>query len=289
MDPLNPSSPPVPARSWSLAGLFGGLVWWLALAMLVLYGLVQVGVRTEWFRRRVERELSRVTGMEMRVGRIRATEALNLKIRDVISVSEGPGIELRLVRVRWRIFRPRGDPMLESIRVDGWEATFAPDANGQLQPAVFGATLGSALDWAGIGFPPAQTSAVPDTIGVPPETPSIPKPEISSFPRLEMRWGTVLVQDAQGNAQATASGLELLLASMVPPEGGRVSHLEIRAEEVRVVNGPRIAGLHVELVDTGSRQFLATLEAADWGAAPPPRNREAEYRELLDAMDRDLP
>jgi hypothetical protein len=42
-------------------------------------------------------------------------------------------------------------------------------------------------------------------------------------------------------------------------------------------------------VDTGSRQFLSTLQADDWGAAPAPRSREDEYREMLDAMDPDQP
>ncbi len=276
----------LPRRSWTLGGLLGGIAWRLTLAVLILYGLTHLAVRTEWFRRQVEHELSRLTGMDMRVGRIRATEALNLKIRDVISLSEGAGIELHLVRVRWRFFRPRGAPMLESVRVDGWEATFAPDAQGRLQPEPVGATLGQALGWAGIGFPPAEESLpAPDTDGAPQQTQAGPEAELLGLPRLEMRWGTVRVLDAQGNEQASVAGLDLLMASMTPPEGGRVSHLEIRAQDVRVVNGPRIAGLHMELVDTGEQQFLAALQADDWGTVSPPRSREAEYRELLDAMD----
>jgi hypothetical protein len=51
----------------------------------------------------------------------------------------------------------------------------------------------------------------------------------------------------------------------LPDERGRISHVECRAAEVQVVNGPRIRGLHVRLVDTGDRQFLTALEAADWG------------------------
>ena len=54
------------------------LLWRLALAALLVYGVLQLFVRTNYFRLRVEAELSRMTGMEMRVGRIRATESLNL-------------------------------------------------------------------------------------------------------------------------------------------------------------------------------------------------------------------
>ena len=52
-------------------------LWKLGLAVLLIYGALQVLVRTDFFRARVEAELSRLTGMEMRVGRIRATESLN--------------------------------------------------------------------------------------------------------------------------------------------------------------------------------------------------------------------
>ena len=56
---------------------------WVELAKAVL---LDSGIRGE-------AELSRMAGMEMRVGRIRATESLNLKLRDVISVSKDAGIE----------------------------------------------------------------------------------------------------------------------------------------------------------------------------------------------------
>ena len=69
----------------------------LALVVLLVYGALQVLVRTDFFRSRVEAELSRLAGMEMRVGRIRATESLNLRIRDVIGVSKVAGIEARTV------------------------------------------------------------------------------------------------------------------------------------------------------------------------------------------------
>ena len=94
-----------------------------------------------------------------------------------------------------------------------------------------------------------------------------------------MRW-----QDAAGNLQASVSGMELAWRAMELPDGGQVSHVDCRAAEVKVVNGPRITGLHVELIDAGDRQFLVNLDAADWGAAQKPRSAEAEFREMLDNM-----
>ena len=270
-------------REWTVAGLLGGLVWRLALVCGVLYATVQVAVRTDWFRGLVEKELSSLTGMEMRVGRIRATEGLNLKIRDVISVSDDAGIELRVVRVRWRLFRPRGAPLLESIRVDGWAATFAPDAAGQMQPAIVGRTLEQALGWTGIAAPrsggklePAKTTAE-----------EIPQPplRLDPPPSLVLRWGSVRVQDARGKVLATASGLDIRRTSMLLSGGAPVSHVEVRAAEVRMEGGPSVVGLRVEWIDAGERQFLAALDATDWGTALPPGATDDEYRKMIDALD----
>ena len=79
--------------------------------------------------------------------------------------------------------------------------------------------------------------------------------------------------------------MDLSLVAMELPNGGRISHVDCHAAEVRVANGPRITGLHVELIDTGSRQFLVDLDAADCGSAHKPRAAGAESLELLRAME----
>jgi len=276
-------------KSWT--GWLGGAVWRLAVLLLVLYGAAQVGSRTEWFRRRVERRISDLTGLDVRVGRIRATEALNLKIRDVVSLTDRGGIELRLVRVRWRFFRPRGAPLIESVRVDGWSATFAPDARGEWRPAVLGRPLEQALGLAGIRLPEPEALAEAGTppAGGEPAGQAGGDRSAEELPRVEMRWGTVRIEDAAGGRLATVSDLDLLLTSMRTPADGRVSHLDVRAGELKVAGGPRVAGLHVAMVEAEDRRFLAALEADDWGAAAPPPDPSAEYRALLDAMDEPVP
>lgn len=260
------------------------VLWKTALVVLLVYGALQILVRTNFFRARVEAELSRLVGMEMRVGRIRATESLNLRFRDVISVSEVAGIEARLTRLRWRIFRPRGEPMLESIRMDGLALTIAPDENGVLQPPFLGALSKKAFEWTGLPAPEPVAAAKTPGGAAPKEVAPAREPAHWSSGPLVFRGVSVRWQDAQGNLLATVSGMDLTWVSMALPNGGRVGHVDCRAAEVKVVKGPRITGLHVELIDAGDRQFLVALEAADWGSAPKPRPVEAEYRELLDAM-----
>lgn len=273
----------------TLRRFLAGLAWKLMLLFVLLYGVLHVGARTEWFQRRVEAELSRMLGMEMRVGRITTTETLNLKIRDVISVSEDAGLELRLVRVRWRVFRPRGAPMIESVRVDGWAVTFAPDAHGRLQPAVLSLVPAQAFGWAGLQLPRPEVST-------PPASGSPTKPPDESFsrlaataaggiPQLEMRWGTLRLQDDQGRPLVGMTGLDILLSSMVVPEGDRITHYDVRAGTIQISDGPRIIGLHVEWIDTGDRQFLSSLDATDWGAVARPRATADDYRRLLDSIE----
>lgn len=267
-------------RPLSVGRAVWALAWKLALAVLLCYGLLHVWVRTDFFRSRVERELSRLTGMEIRVGRIRATESLNLRIRDAISVSEDAGIEARLIRIRWRLFRPRGAPMLESIRVDGLSLTFAPDAEGNLQPSFVRDFSERTLAWTGV----APGGAAPAAAAGGEQARAAPAAGVS-VPRISLRKASVRWQDAQGRLRASMSGLELDWTAMELPGGGRIGHLDGRAAEVKVADGPKIAGLHLELVDTGGRQYLVALDAADWGSAQKPRSKEAEYRNLLDAME----
>ncbi len=281
-----PESPDVPAGVRPASGFrrTGSFLWKVALGAVLAYGGLHVWVRTNSFRTLVEKELSKRTGMEMRVGRIRATESLNLRFRDVISVSEVAGIEARLTRLRWRIFRPRGEPMLESIRMDGLALTIAPDENGVLQPPFLGALSKKVFEWTGVPVPEPVAAAKTPGGGAPKAVAPAREPAHWSSGPLVFRGVSVRWQDAQGNLLATVSGMDLTWVSMALPNGGRVGHVDCRAAEVKVVKGPRITGLHVELIDAGDRQFLVALEAADWGSAPKPRPVEAEYRELLDAM-----
>lgn len=260
------------------------LLWRLALAALLVYGVLQLFVRTNYFRLRVEAELSRMTGMEMRVGRIRATESLNLKLRDVISVSKDAGLEARTVRIRWRWFRPEGVSMLESLRIDGLSLTFAPDEKGVIQPAFLGRMSRMILDSSGAGLEDIQREAALPAKTDKPDVDSANASPWMSGP-VEIRWASARWQDAAGNMLASASNLELAWMSMALPNGGQVSHVDCRAGEVKLANGARITGLHVELIDAGDRQFLVNLDASDWGTTPPPRSPETEFREMMDAMD----
>ena len=74
-------------RTVSVGRALWSFAWKWLLAIALVYGALQVLVRMNVFRSQVERELSRLAGMEMRIGRIRATESLNLRIRDAIGVS----------------------------------------------------------------------------------------------------------------------------------------------------------------------------------------------------------
>ena len=190
------------AQPFSAGRAIWAFSWKLVLVLALAYGLMQVVVRTDFFRSQVEAELSHLAGMEMRVGRIRATESLNLRIRDAIGVSEVAGIESRLARIRWRLFRPRGEPMLESVRVDGLALTIAPAADGSIQPAILGKLSLKVFEWTGVPLPKdvagadeTETDGDAEKNARKPMEDWIRGPLI--FRNVSVRW-----QDAQGNVQA---------------------------------------------------------------------------------------
>jgi len=230
-------------------------------------------------------------GLEMRVGRIRATESLNLKIRDIISVSDVAGIEVRVARLRWRWFRPEGVSMLESLRVQGLSITIAPDENGVLQPAFLGSLSQQVFDWTGVSLP-ASSSSMPEDIA--PSTEEEPAEEgadvLSAFASLgvgplSFRDVSIRWQDAEGRLVASISGLDAVRMSMNLANGEQVAHVDCSVKEIKVANGPRISGLHLEWLEADGRWFLIDLNAEDWGGSPRPKSEAEECRELLDAMD----
>lgn len=281
METNKPSAgaPPRPLFGWSLLWSW---LWKLALLVVLGYGALQLVVRTDFFRTRVEEELTRLTGMEMHVGHVRATLSLNLKLRDVISVSKDAGIGARTVRIRWRWFRPRDVSVLESLRVEGLAVTFAPDAEGQVQPAALGRVSRMLLEPAGAS---SAIGAAGEAAAREESRAAKAASPVRVVGPVEVRWASVRWQDAEGNLLASASGMELAWMSMLAANGRRVAHVDCRAAEVRVENGPRITGLHVELIDAGDRSFLVALDATDWGGATPSPAAQTNYRDLLDALD----
>ena len=284
-------NPPAAARPRSLARPLVRFVVWLTLTMALIYGALQLLVRTDFFRSLVEKELSDLAGMEIRVGRIRATESLNLRLRDTIGVSDVAGIEARLARIRWRLFRPRGEPMLESLRVDGLSLTIAPDESGRLQPQFLSELSRTIFQWTGLPPPAAlaELAAPAATTATPVRATGLASPEQWLRGPLALRGVTVRWQDAKGKVLATASGLDLIWTALVTPNGRRVSHLECNAGDLQLTRGPRIRDLHVELVGVNGKRFLVELTAADWGGATPPPPPGAEARALLDSLDSPAP
>lgn len=255
-------------------------LWWGIFLLVLLYGVLQVAVRTDWFRARVEKELSALLGLEMQVGRIRATESLNLKIRDVISVSADAGIEARLIRFKWKLWRAKGSPWVTYIGVDGWGVTFAPDEAGVLQPAVLTSAKQLLLEKSGLSAK-ASFSVPPDSGG---RRRLLVRAARRGIPTIELSRGHVRIQNAQGGVEAAAEQVNIRLITLHLPENEPFSYWDVQADTVQLARGARIIGLHIELLDTGTMQFLNTLEATDWGGITRNKTTTSEYKHLLDSL-----
>lgn len=113
-------------------------IWIAVAAAAILYGGAQAGIRSPWFRVAVERRLSEAAGMEVRVGRIRPTESLNLRIGDISALEDRAGMEVKVLRVKWSFLASRTGSHIRKLVAEDAVLTIAPDAEGNLLPAFAG-------------------------------------------------------------------------------------------------------------------------------------------------------
>lgn len=272
----------------------------------VLYLAAQLVARTEWMRRRLEGELSKLSGMPVRIdGRVRATEALNLRARDVISYEGESGLSVGILRIRWRMFPPQGESHVESVWAENVRLTLTVGEDGTLSPAFLGACGRQAASYLGLptfshetkeeaGGGGATIAGLADLGAAEPAPRKTRK--LSVIPLLRVQNATARWLDAKGELLASASGIDLTWRTLALPEIGMnpvlgpddawsVSHLRGYAASVTVPPTVHITGLRLELLHAGGRQFLSHLSADDWGKHPPPRNPSARTPDIEMLLD----
>lgn len=261
-------------------------LWMALLAVVVLYGLAQLWVRSPWFRVTVERSLSRVAGMEVRTGRIRATESLNLKIRDVIGMAENAGLEAKILRIRWKLLPGREGTHIESIRAEDVVLTMAPDEDGVMQPAFIGQGLWGWLARLEGGLLERGISAegvVPPGDGGEETDEAFGWNMRGEIPYIRITRGLFSLRDASGRERAAAQdvGLERTV------ENG-LEQWDFRAAVVSV-EGVQLTGVHWAAEVSNGVWRVTAMEADGWsGWVSHPENTEAaaaQYRDLFDWVD----
>ena len=263
----------------------------LAALALLAYAALQLFARSDLFRSRLEASLSALSGMPVRIdGRIRATEALNLKLRDVISTDGDAGLAVGTLRVRWRLFPPRGTSRIESIWLESVHLTLSVRPDGTVSPPFLAACARQAADFAAL----PSLSALPSPAPAPaaPSTPSAPAAEtspsdrnpVARIPLVRIQNADVHWRDADGVELASADGIDLTWTTSPIPELGmmprlrpgdptQLSYFRGYAARIRLGSTLQIAGLRMEIADADGRPYLVLLEAADWGAHTPPPSR----------------
>ena len=269
------------ARTRSAAGR---ILWGVLLAAVLLYGGVQAGIRSPWFRVAVERRLSKWAGMEVRIGDIRATESLNLRIGRISALDEHAGMEVRVLRVKWSFFAPRGLSRIHKLSAEDVTLTMAPDDEGRLLPAFVGDRA-----WALLG---RLTQGMVPAVPVPGDLPGAgpgPAPRIGGIPHVRIVRGVFSLRDASGRERASARDLELDRRVGRDADGRPVEHLDVQAA-VLTVEGMQLTGVDWAAERTeGSDWTVLRFSSDDWsGWAPADASTleatAGEYRELFDSF-----
>lgn len=267
----------------------GRIVWGLLLAAALLYGGAQAGIRSPWFRVAVERRLSKLAGMEVRIGDIRATESLNLRIGRISALDERAGMEVRVLRVKWSFAAPRGLSRIHKLSAEDVTLTMAPDDEGRLLPAFAGDRAWALLGRLTQGMVPAVPVAESDVWPAgPPAGGGAPHP-IGGIPHVRIVRGVFSLRDASGRERASARDLELDHRVERDAEGRLLERLDVQAA-VLTVEGMQLTGVDwaAERAE-GADWTVLRFSSDDWSGWAPAdasalESAAGEYRELFDSF-----
>jgi len=307
-----PTRPVLTARERQAVfwGVLGRAALIVAVLLLLLYGAAQLVARSDPFRTALEARLSSLSGLPLRIdGRVRATESLNLKIRNVIGQDGPAGLSVDTARIRWRAFPRRGESPVSMIWLEGLRLTFALDGDGTVHPDFLGALARRAATLTGIrsaipGLPdpgpePIPVPAVPSPSGTdaapsaPPAAPAYGDTANpwNRIPLIRVQNASLHWRDASSNEIASAIGVDFTWNTWpIPPVGmmpqltagdvARISYLRAYADHVRVGDS-HVTGLRLELILAGTVQYLVLLDAEDWGTLTPPLSPSASAQSLF--------
>ncbi|MBR6022561.1 MAG: hypothetical protein IK066_09125 [Kiritimatiellae bacterium] len=272
--------------------------------LLLLYGAAQLVARSNFFRESLQRRLSAVSGLPLRIdGRVRATEDLNLKIRNVIGVQGAAGLSVDTLRIRWTLFPPPGASPVSRVWLEGLRLTFSVAPDGTVSPDFLGALAHRAATLTGLrdavpGLPDLPPAPLPNPTPSAPPTPSAAPPAYgdadnpwSLVPLVRVQNASLHWRDASSNEIAFATGVDFTWNTWpIPPVGmmplltaddvSRVSYLRAYAAHVRVGTS-HVTGLRLELIQAGDTQYLVLLDAEDWGTLAPPLSPSASAAALF--------
>ena len=226
----------------------------------VLYGVAQAGIRSPWFRVAVERRLSEAAGMEVRVGRIRPTESLNLRIGDISALEDRAGMEVKVLRVKWSFLASPTGSHIRKLVAEDVVLTMAPDDEGHLLPAFAGeralelvALLSRELPGRGDGGRDAERM----------------HRETGTIGHVRLLRCAFSLRDANGRERAGGKDVEMDRFVGVDGSGRRIESWDAQAA-VFTVEGMQMTGIDCEAGYTVEGGWETTrFSADDWSDGTP--------------------
>lgn len=258
----------------------------------VLYGGAQAGIRSPWFRVAVERRLSNLAGMEVRVGRIRPTESLNLRISDVSSLENNAGMEVRVLRVKWSFFAPRGFFRVRKLVAEDAVLTMSPDAAGNMQPAFAGNRAWEMVGHLSRGLEPdiRRSPDLPGSGDNAGDAPTGIGRGFASMPDFRLLRCVFSLRDANGRERVSAKDVEINRTVGLDADGRPEEHWEVQAA-VLSVEGMQLTGIDWVADRTVDGEWkVARFASSDWsgwtatGEGSDVEDATEKYRALLDSI-----
>lgn len=275
------------------------MVGWSVLSAIavaaVLYGAAQAGIRSAWFRKAFEERLSRATGMEVRVGGIRPTESLNLRIGDIRAKEDRATLEAKVLRVKWSFFAPHGLSRIRTLVVEDAVLTVVvpDDGDAPLPPTIAGGQVQELVSYLAQGR--LQEMVAPRHEGEPPIRESddgggrtYKRP--GGIGHVRVVRGAFSLCDANGRERTAANGVEIERTIGFDRDGRRREQWKVGAALLSS-GGMRLTGLDWAAECSGDGPWNVIRFVSDgWSdcssSSPAEDIKRAteQYRALLDSI-----
>lgn len=252
-------------------------LWKTALVVLLLYGAAHLFLQSDFVRHRLETVLTKQTGLQTQIRRIRATSGFDFKLYDVVAQQGEAGFSARTIRLRWHILPDSHGSRLGRITIKKLFVTFAPDENGRWLPDVL---PGADLMAARLGIPAIHSTPSKQPGTSPPARSDVP-PSLST---IQVRDATFRWLDGEDRILAEARGIRLFLDAMKTGVGLPILFVDCHIGELVRDGGTIIRNAKLQLLTAKDRAFLLQMDADSWGAHPPRKSSAEAAMELLNQM-----
>ncbi len=245
----------------------------IVLALLViLYGAGQILGRTAGFRDLVSQRLESQLGLPVKIERSRVNWRFDLTLENLVTEGtkrrDSPGLRAKRIHLAWSPSSWwRGGLGLRALELDRCVVVFGRTQDGTWVPREFQPLSEVLGKWLEFDLSPSTNPSAPSVQGASVSTAPNEAHRASWRDRLSasgvqfrLTQGEVSWWDGTAAPRATVQGVGLQVTPVSLPDRP-LTHLKLTVDQAVSQQGENVRNLRVEVLDTGTQQFILGFEA----------------------------